>query len=132
MIHREAPLGVLPLYVRAGSVLPMGPEEEYTDQDPGAPIEVRIYPGHDGDANLYFDDGLTYEYEKGRYTWVPMHWNDASRTFTVGAADGQFPIFPRGLEFRVILVGSRHGAGEVATSGDRRLMYSGTPVHTHL
>jgi alpha-D-xyloside xylohydrolase len=132
VIHREAPLGVLPLYVRAGSVLPMGPEEEYTDQDPNAPIEVRIYPGHDGDAKLYFDDGLTYDYEKGRYAWVPMHWNDALRTFTVGARQGQFPIAPKGLGFRVTLVGSGHGAGEAATSGDRRLMYSGNPVHTHL
>ena len=64
-VHRDAPLDVLPLYVRAGTVLPLGAEEQYTGQYPDAPIELRVYPGSDGEVNLYDDDGTTYRYEKG-------------------------------------------------------------------
>jgi alpha-D-xyloside xylohydrolase len=124
-IHKDAPLAVLPVYVRAGSILPMGPEEEYTGEHPGAPVELRIYPGASGDGILYYDDGLTYEYEKGQYAWVPMHWNNASRTLTVESRQGQFPG-PKGRQiFHITLVGLGHGTGEAETNGDRSLTYKG-------
>ncbi|MGC1361258.1 MAG: TIM-barrel domain-containing protein [Silvibacterium sp.] len=124
-IHRDAPLGVLPFYVRAGSILPLGPEEEYTGEHPSAPVELRIYPGADGDARLYYDDGLTYGYEKGQYAWVPMHWSDASHTLTIGSRQGQFTGASGGQEFHVTLVAPGHGTGETVANGDHSLTYSG-------
>ena len=109
-IHRDAPLNVLPLYVRAGSILPLGPEEEYTGEHPGVPVELRIYPGADGDATLYSDDGLTYGYEKGQYAWIPMHWNDASHTLSMDARRGSFAGSQAGEEFNITVVKSGRGA----------------------
>ena len=124
-IHREAPLNVLPLYVRAGSILPLGPEEEYTGEHAGAPMELRIYPGADGDATLYNDDGLTYGYEKGQYVWIPMHWNDASHTLSMDARRGSFAGFRAGEEFHITVVKSGRGVGEVESKGNQRLAYTG-------
>jgi alpha-D-xyloside xylohydrolase len=131
-IHRAAPLETLPLYVRAGSILPMGPEEDYTGEHPTAPIELRIYPGQDGDTKLYSDDGLTYDYEKGQSAWLPMSWNNESRILTMGARQGQFSGLPQDQPFIVTVVAPGHGVGESPTTGGRHLTYSGAPVHTHL
>jgi alpha-D-xyloside xylohydrolase len=67
----------LPLFVRAGSIVPMGPAMEFSSQSAANPIELRVYPGPDADFTLYEDDGLTYDYEKGDYSTIPMHWDDA-------------------------------------------------------
>ena len=119
---------MLPLYVRAGSILPLGSEEEYTDEHPSAPIELRIYPGADGNASLYYDDGLTYNYQKGQYAWLPLHWTDASRTLTLDARQGQFTGAPESQEFHVTLVAPRHGIGEAVSRADRSLTYHGVPL----
>jgi len=132
VIHRAAPLGVLPLYVRAGSILPMGPEEEYTGEYPDAAIELRIYPGRDGNASLYFDDGLTYDYKSGECAWLPMHWNDASRVLTFGARRGSFPGMVQDRRFLVAVVRPGHGVGEAVTGNGRHLTYSGASVHIHM
>ncbi len=132
IVHRAVTLATLPLFVRAGSIVPMGPEEEYTGEYPDAPIELRIYPGNDGDASLYADDGLTYAYEKGQYAWLPMHWDDASRELTLGARQGQFPGLQQDRQFLVTVVGPSRGIGEAETRGGRRVNYSGVAVHTRL
>lgn len=123
-IHRDAPLAVLPLYVRAGSILPLGPEEEYTNEYPSAPIELRIYPGADGDAKLYDDDGLTFNYEKGKYSWTPMHWIDASRTLVFEERQGQF-AGASNTEFRIVIVAPGHGTGEAAATDGQKEVYRG-------
>ena len=124
-IRREAPLNVLPLYVRAGSILTMGPEEEYTGEHPSAPIELRVYPGADGDAKLYSDDGLTYGYEKGQYAWIPMHWDDAAHTLTIAARDGKFAGAAAGQEFDVTVVKEGRGVGEAVAKQEHKLAYTG-------
>jgi alpha-D-xyloside xylohydrolase len=130
-IHRDAPLNVLPLYVRAGSLLTLGPEEEYVDEHPSAPVELRIYTGADGDAEFYNDDGVTYGYEKGQRTWVPMHWNDSSRTLTLKARQGQFAGTPAVRSFHVVIVMPGHGTGEGIVEADRRLTYTGGAQQIH-
>jgi alpha-D-xyloside xylohydrolase len=126
VIHRAAPLNVLPLFVRAGSILPMGPEEEYTGQYPNAPIELRIYPGKEADASLYQDDGLTYAYQNGQYARIQLHWDNTARSFSIGARQGQFPSSPR--QFDVTLVGAGRGVGEAVTRGNRHLRYNGSAL----
>ncbi|HEY1498454.1 MAG TPA: TIM-barrel domain-containing protein [Acidobacteriaceae bacterium] len=130
-IRRETPLAIMPVYVRAGSILPMGPELEYASQKPADPIELRIYPGNDGSFRLYEDDGTTYAYEKGAYSWIPMQWDDASRTLSIGAREGQFPGMLTARTFQVVVVHPGHGVGESTTAG-RTVTYAGAAVQVQI
>ncbi len=128
-IQAEAPLDKLPLYVRAGSIVPMGPAMEWTTQKPEDPIELRIYPGADGDFFLYEDENDGYAYEKGAYATIPLHWDDATRTLTIGERGGSFPGMLNERTFNVVVVGQGHGVGIPATAQpDRTVKYSGGKV----
>jgi alpha-D-xyloside xylohydrolase len=132
-ITAEAPLDRLPLYIRAGSILPLGPEIEYTGEKPNAPIELRIYSGADADFTLYEDQGDTYAYEKGAHTLIPIHWTEATRTLTIGDRQGTYPNMPATRTFNIILVTPNHGTGESPTlTPDKSLTYEGTILSTHL
>ncbi len=127
-----APLDRIPLYVKAGSILPLGPEIEYTGQKPDAPLDLRIYRGANGHFDLYEDQGDTYNYEKGEKATIPIDWNDASQTLTIGARSGSYPGMPAHREFHVVFVGENHGAGPGITENpDRTVDYSGSRVIVH-
>jgi len=128
-IVAPAPLGTLPLYVRAGSILPMGPVIQYTGEKPDSAIELRIYPGANGNFTLYDDDGTTYDYEKGAYSTIPIHWDDFTQTLTIGSRQGSFPGMPRNRTFDIIWVGEGHGAGvRVTEPFDETVHYDGQPI----
>jgi len=132
-IEAEAPLDRMPLYVRAGSILPMGPEIEYAAQNPGGPIELRIYRGADGQFDLYEDAGDSYEYEKGQHSVISLRWNDASGQLTIGARQGAFPGLVEKRAFRVVVVGSGHGVGgELTAKADKEVAYEGKEVRVSL
>jgi alpha-D-xyloside xylohydrolase len=128
-IMAAAPLETLPLFVPAGSILPVGPAMEYSSQKPEDPIELRIYPEADADFTLYEDDGLTYDYEKGAYATIPIHWDDAKHTLTIGARQGSLPGMLEHRTFNIVWVGPGHGVG-VSPSGtvDKAVSYNGTAV----
>jgi alpha-D-xyloside xylohydrolase len=128
-IQADAPLNRIPLYVRAGSILPLGPEVQYATQTPASPIELRIYPGTDGSFTLYNDAGDTYDYEKGAHSTIAIKWDDASRTLSLGAREGSFPGDPKSTVFRVMLVGRGHGSGgDVASASDKEIKYDGSAI----
>lgn len=127
-IHRDAPLDVIPLYVRAGSILPLGPEEEYTGQYPNAPIELRIYPGSDGESSIYSDDGVTYRYEKGYHATLTIQWSDGSRTLAFHALQGNLPGAFADQQFHVALVSPSNGMGETESTQTRDVIYRGSPM----
>lgn len=130
--NAPAPLNQIPLYVRAGSILPMGPEVEYAAQKPGAPIDLRIYSGADGHFTLYEDQGDTYNYEKGAYATIPIDWTEATHTLTIGARSGSYPGMPAIRIFNIIFVRANHGVGgAVTTHPDRTVTYSGAAVTVH-
>ncbi len=109
-ITAEAPLDRIPLYIRGGSILPLGPEVEYAEQRTNEPLELRVYRGADGNFTLYDDTGDTYAYEKGEHALIPLHWDDKSAAMTIGAREGEYPGMPREQEFRIALVdGSKVG-----------------------
>ncbi len=109
-IEAQAPLDRIPLYVRAGSILPLGPEIEYAEQRSNEPVELRVYRGSDGSFTLYEDEGDTYAYERGVHATIPLHWNDESAVLTIGARHGEYPGMPTERAFRVVLVdGARAG-----------------------
>jgi alpha-D-xyloside xylohydrolase len=119
----------MPLFVRAGSILPMGPQIEYAAEDPAGLIELRIYRGADGKFDLYEDAGDGYEYEKGQHSVVPIRWDDRSSVLTIGAREGSFTGMAEHRKFRVVLVDSGHGAGvDVTSAGNAEISYEGKEV----
>ena len=128
-ISAIAPLDRLPLFVRAGSILPLGPDEEWSTEKPADPIELRIYRGANGDFTLYEDENDNYDYEKGAYATIPLHWDDANRTLTIGARKGQFPGMLGRRDFRVVFVSENHGVGvNPADEADKVVQYSGKQI----
>jgi|KBSSwiStaDraftv2_1062776.scaffolds.fasta_scaffold00183_43 alpha-D-xyloside xylohydrolase len=124
-----SPLDRMPLYVRAGSIVPLGPEEEYAAQKSDASIELRVYPGADGDFILYEDEGDTYNYEKGKYSTIPIHWDDSTHTLTIGERKGSFPGMIENRTFNVVVVGPNYGGGvSPRTAPDQAVQYSGKAV----
>ncbi len=122
----DAPVQKLSLFIRAGSIVPLGPEIEYAGQMPDAPIEIRIYRGADGSFNLYEDQGDGYQYEHGDYALIPIHWNDSKDTLTFGDRVGAFAGMANERTFRVVLVGPEHGSGEsISSSADAVVKYLG-------
>ena len=86
-----APLDVIPMYARAGSILPLGPIMQSTMLGKPDPLEVRVYPGANASFTLYEDEGDNYNYQKGAFTRIPMNWNDATKTLSIGKRVGSFP-----------------------------------------
>lgn len=128
-IEAKAPLDRMPLYVRAGSILPLGPEEEWTTEKPADPIELRVYPGADGHFTLYEDENDNYDYEKGLRATIPIEWNQATRTLSIGKRQGHFPGMPAARTFRIVLVRENHGVGEGSTAApDKVVRYSGSEI----
>jgi alpha-D-xyloside xylohydrolase len=107
-VKAEAPFERMPLYARQGSIIPFGPEIEWSDEKPAAEIRLYVYAGADADFTLYEDDGLTYGYEKGESATIPIHWDDASRTLTLGARSGSFPGMLESRSFVVVTVDPFH------------------------
>lgn len=99
-----APYERVPLFVRAGSILPVGPSLEYTDERPADLITLYIYDGADGAFTLYEDEGTNYNYERGLFATIPLRYDQASHTLTIGARKGSFPGMLEQRRFRVILV----------------------------
>jgi alpha-D-xyloside xylohydrolase len=130
-IQADAPLAKLPLFVRAGSIIPMGPKMEWTTEKPSDPIELRIYPGANGDFTLYEDQNDGYQYEKGAHGTIAIHWDDAAKTLTLGPREGTFPGMLAEHTFRVVLVSKDHGVGiaEAATP-DKTISYKGEKAIT--
>lgn len=127
-IEAYAPLDRIPLFVRAGSILPLGPEIEYAEQKPAGPIELRVYRGADAAFNLYQDSGDSYDYEKGAHSVIPLHWSEATRTLTIGDRVGSYPGMPSQIEFKVVWVSTGHGAGVLETKADQVVEYEGKAV----
>ncbi len=124
-----APLDTLPLFARAGSILPLGPALQYSNEKPEDPIELRIYPGADADFTLYEDDNLTYDYEKGAYATIPVHWNDAQRALTIGARRGSFKGMLEKRTFNIVFVREGHGIGaSPCTNPDKTVQYDGSAL----
>lgn len=128
-IDAAAPIERIPLYVRAGSILPLGPDVEYAAEKAADPLEIRVYRGADGSFTLYEDENDGYAYEKGVYATIPFSWDEAGQTLTIGERHGEFPGMPRTRALRVVFVGENHGVGGGLTeSADKAVTYSGQAI----
>jgi alpha-D-xyloside xylohydrolase len=125
-INASAPIKTMPLYVRAGSIVPYGPTIQYSSHDAAAPIELRIYPGADGNFTLYEDEGDNYDYEHGAYATIPMRWNERRHTLTIGSRQGSYPGMQKEREFRIVWVSPGHGNSISPTEkADKIVQYQG-------
>ena len=110
-IETAAPLDRIPLFVRAGSILPLGPTKQFSGEKPADPLELRIYRGADGTFELYEDDGVSYAYEQGRRATIPITWNEKSGKLTLGKRVGDFPGMLAKHSLRVVWVKPGTGIG---------------------
>lgn len=128
-IDAPSPIEHTPLYIRAGSILPLGPDIEYAAEKSADPIELRIYRGANGSFTLYEDENDTYNYEKGADATIPLSWDDASNTLTIGDRTGTFPGMLDARTFRVVFVTENHGIGGTLTeTADKTVPYSGKKI----
>ena len=128
----DAPYERIPLYVRAGSIVPFGPDMQWSDEKPADNIRLYVYAGRDADFTLYEDDGVTYGYEKGAYAMIPIHWDDASRTLTLGERKGSFPGMLESRTFTVVVVDPAHPAGFVPDASGTEMLYDGKSLQMNL
>jgi alpha-D-xyloside xylohydrolase len=125
-IVADAAIDTMPLMVRAGSIVPMGPLVQYATEKPADPIELRVYPGADGTFTLYEDQNDSYAYEKGVYATIAFTWNNAKRTLTIAPRKGIFPGMLKTRTFKIVLVSPAHGVGVATTAApDKTVHYDG-------
>jgi alpha-D-xyloside xylohydrolase len=98
----ETSLDRVPMFVRAGSILPLGPEMQYVGEKAWDDLELRLYPGANGDFTLYEDEGDNYNYEKGQYATIAFHWNDKTRTLTIDERKGNYPGMLTKRQFTIV------------------------------
>ena len=99
----ETTLDRVPMFIRAGSILPLGPEMQYVGEKDWDNLELRVYPGADGSFLLYEDEGDSYNYEKGVYSVIQFSWNDKSRMLTIGTRQGAYPGMLQNRQFTIVL-----------------------------
>jgi alpha-D-xyloside xylohydrolase len=132
-VEAAAPYNRIPLYVRAGSIVPFGPEIQYATEKPADPITLLVYTGADGQFSLYEDDGLTNAYERGEFARIPLTWSERTHTLTIGGRAGSFKGMLSSRTFRVAFVSP---GNPVPFSFDlpaaRTVVYSGAPVQVRL
>ncbi len=131
-IVADAPLDKMPILVREGSIVPLGPKVQYAAENQD-PTELRIYGGKDADFQLYEDSGDGYAYERGERATINLHWNDKSRELTIGERSGSFPGLRSKRTFNIVLTRSERGVGiEPAKEYDRSVAYEGHRIAVHL
>jgi alpha-D-xyloside xylohydrolase len=131
-VTREAPIDILPLYVRAGSIIPFGPQVQYASEKTD-PLTIRIYPGADATFTFYDDERDNYNYEDGAYSTIEMKWNDASQTFTIEARNGEYNGMPESRRILLIKVHGGKGTGLPYTDqADKEINYTGEKLEIEL
>ncbi|MBB3186200.1 glycoside hydrolase family 31 protein [Microbacter margulisiae] len=103
-----APLNQIPLFIKSGSIIPVGPKVQYAMQPYSSPLKILVYPGADASFILYEDEGDTYNYEKGDYSTIKINWDDKTKTLTFGARDGKFNGMLLNRSFDIYLMGQNN------------------------
>lgn len=128
-IKAAAPLSRMPLYVRSGAIVPLGPDVQHTAEQTDGTLSVWVYAGRDGALELYEDDGLSYSYENGAWSRIPFAYDDATGAVTVGARRGSWPGMPERRRIGVRWISSeRAGASDLTAQPDAVIDYDGQPV----
>jgi alpha-D-xyloside xylohydrolase len=124
-LSADASLATLPLYARAGSIVPIGPEIQFTGDRSDAPIELWVYPGQDGAFTLYEDEGDNYNYEEGNFATIHITWNDSIRQLTFDDRQGCYPGMQASKAFRVVIANGKPFDPLAAETQAREILYDG-------
>lgn len=125
-ISRECPISIMPLYIKAGSILPLGPKVQYTSEKKWNDLDICIYPGANGEFTLYEDEFDNYDYEKGAFTSIRFTWDDANRTLTISDRNGSYPGMLKNRRFNLtVMKPGKQNAETVMIKADKRVSYSG-------
>jgi alpha-D-xyloside xylohydrolase len=128
-IQKEVPLDVIPLYVKAGSLLPIGPKVQYATEKKWNNLEIRIYEGANGEFTLYEDENDNYNYEKGIYSTIHFSWNDKQKSLTIDKRNGKFPGMIENRNFNIVIVNATQGhGGQLTVTPDKLVQYNGNKV----
>jgi len=123
----DAPLDQIPLFVRAGAIIPLGTFLQHTGEKPDAPLEIRIYHGADGAFTLYEDSGDGFGYENGERAMIDLKWNALTQTLSIGECQGFYPGMPEKRKLHLVLVSPDHGIG-IAESFGIAVNYDGNAM----
>ena len=133
-IVADAPYEKIPVFVPEGSILPIGPEMEWSDQKKPELIDLYVYAGKDGSYTLYEDEGTNYNYEKGKYATIDFQYDDAQKTLTIGARKGSFDGMLQKRRFNVVLVSgdNQQGISLAKAPKGKKVKYAGQAVTVKL
>ncbi|MDP4184922.1 MAG: glycoside hydrolase family 31 protein [Bacteroidota bacterium] len=132
-LDRKAPIDIMPLYVKAGSILPFCPKVQYAAEKKWNNLEIRIYPGVDSMFTLYEDETDNYDYEKGKYSEIPMKWNEKTHSLTIGDQKGMFPGMLTNRKFNLKLIsGNNNGLKPNPDKTTKTVVYSGKALTVKL
>lgn len=131
-ICADAALDTIPLYVPSGSIVPIGPEITYADEQPHAPLDLCIYPGKNGSFTLYDDEGDNYNYEQGHFAIIRVSWDDAARRLTLHDRQGSYPGMFSTREFRIVIGNNKFGNVSSEASSARTVLYDGRRISLEL
>lgn len=121
-ISVDAPIDQIPLFVKAGAVIPIGPVVQYSGADSYETVEIRIYEGANGEFTLYEDEGDNYNYENGKFSTITFVWNDEAKTLTINDREGSFDGMTENRQFEVKVVGREENMRLVVYDGEKILV----------
>ena len=128
----DAPLDRIPVFVKAGAILPWGETMQYVDEKLPETLEIRVYPGADGSYSLYEDNGKDYSYEQGKFTRIKFEWNDAKGELTIGDRKGEYDGMLKNRTFRVCLMNGQNAGADNVAKPNAEVKYSGKKVTVKL
>jgi len=121
-IVKATTIDEIPLYIKAGSIIPFGPQVQYATEKKWDNLEIRVYPGANGEFSLYEDENDNYNYEKGIYSTISFIWNDANKSLTINERKGSFPEMLTTRKFNIVVVADGKNIDKVVTYSGKKVV----------
>jgi alpha-D-xyloside xylohydrolase len=131
-VKTNASLDKIPLFIKTGSIVPMGKLSQYAAEKLADTLEIRIYKGADGKFDLYEDEGDNYNYEKGNYTIIPFNWNEKSQTLIIGDKQGSYKGSSTKRIFNIVFVDDSEGLGIINSKLKKPILYNGEKLQVKI
>ena len=131
-VQRLCPINIMPVFIKAGTILPFGPDVQYSSEKPWDELEIRVYPGANGEFTLYEDEGDNYNYEKGKFSEIKFSWDEARHTLSIAPRKGSFKGMLQSRKFNLVLVGADSGKGNQPMKINKTINYNGKAVSVQL
>jgi len=132
-ITADAPYSRIPVFVRAGSIIPTGPEIQYTSEKHADPVTLLVYEGADGSFSLYEDEGINYNYEKGAFSQIKFSYNEAEHTLVIAAREGVFPGMVQNRTFKIVVTSKEKAVKlDFDAAAEKYIQYDGKEVTVQL